>query len=204
MHRLAQLLVTESLGEMYLRLMSQWQPEEGLVRGTSGQGFTFRHWNESRPAIEAMRRWDVAQYLPDDLLVKVDRASMNASLEARAPLLDHRVVELAFALPQRVLVRDGVGKWVLRQVLYRHVPPALIERPKTGFSVPLGNWLRGPLRAWADGLLQAKSLAADGLLDADKVNLLWQDHLSGRFDRSSYLWNVLMFQAWMRSTRTGA
>jgi asparagine synthase (glutamine-hydrolysing) len=203
MHRLAQLLVTRSLGEMYLRLMSQWQPEESLVRGTSSQDFTIQHWDESRPAIEAMRRWDVAQYLPDDLLVKVDRASMNASLEARAPLLDHRVVELAFALPQRVLVRDGTGKWVLRQVLFRHVPPALIERPKTGFAVPLGSWLRGPLRAWADELLQPKSLAADGLLDAGKVSQLWQDHLSARFDRSSYLWNVLMFQAWMRSTRTG-
>lgn len=198
MHRLAQLLVAGSLGEMYLRLMSQWQPEEGLVRGTSSQGFTIQHWDESRPAIEAMRRWDVAQYLPDDLLVKVDRASMSASLEARAPMLDHRVVELAFALPQHALVRDSVGKWVLRQVLYRYVPSAMIERPKTGFSVPLGDWLRGPLRNWADTLMQPDSLDADGLLDAKKVKLLWQEHLSGRFDRSSYLWNVLMFQGWYR------
>lgn len=203
MHRLAQLLVTDSLGEMYLRLMSQWQPEEALVRGTSQQRFTMNHWDATRPAMEAMRLWDVRQYLPDDLLVKVDRASMNASLEARAPLLDHRVVELAFSLPQRVLVRDGVGKWILRQVLYRHVPRALIERPKTGFSVPLGDWLRGPLRAWADELLAPKSLAADGLLDDGKVSLLWQEHLSGRFDRSSYLWNVLMFQAWYRRPAGG-
>lgn len=204
MHRLAQLLVTGSLGEMYLRLMSQWQPEEALVRGTSHQQFTMRHWQASRPAMEAMRLWDVLQYLPDDLLVKVDRASMNASLEARAPLLDHRVVELAFSLPPRVLVRDGVGKWILRQVLYRHVPRALIERPKTGFSVPLGDWLRGPLRAWADELLAPQGLAADGLLDEGKVAALWQEHLSGRFDRSSYLWNVLMFQAWMRRPAAGA
>lgn len=200
MHRLGQLLVAGSLGEMYLRLMSQWQPEEALVRGISDRNFGMRHWDGSRPAIEAMRLWDVRQYLPDDLLVKVDRASMSASLEARAPLLDHRVVELAFSLPQRVLVRDGVGKWVLRQVLYRHVPPALIERPKVGFCVPLGAWLRGPLRAWADELLHPKLLAADGLLDEGKVATLWQDHLSGRFDRSSYLWNVLMFQAWKRGS----
>lgn len=199
MHRLAQLLKTDSLGEMYLRLMSQWQPEEALVRNTGHRRFTIRHWDDQRPAMEAMRMWDARQYLPDDLLVKVDRASMNASLETRAPLLDHRVVELAFAMPQRALVRDGVGKWVLRQVLYRHVPSTLIERPKSGFSVPLGAWLRGPLRAWADELLRPSALARDGLLDETKVSTLWQDHVSGRFDRSSYLWNVLMFQAWMRA-----
>jgi asparagine synthase (glutamine-hydrolysing) len=203
MHRLSQLLVTGSLGEMYLRLMSQWQLEEALVRGTSHQRFSMQHWDDSLPALDAMRRWDVSQYLPDDLLVKVDRASMSASLEARAPLLDHRVVELAFAMPHHALVRGGVGKWALRQVLYRHVPPALIERPKTGFSVPLGSWLRGPLRAWADELLQPTALARDGLLDAAKVGQLWQDHVSGRFDRSSYLWNVLMFQAWMNQPQTG-
>lgn len=203
LHRLAQLLVTGSLGEMYLRLMSQWQPEESLVLGANARGFTMQHWQSQRPAMEAMRLWDVNQYLPDDLLVKVDRASMNASLEVRAPLLDHRVVELAFALPDRALLRGGVGKWVLRQVLYRHVPPALIERPKTGFAVPLGDWLRGPLRAWADELLQPSVLAADGLLDPARIGPLWQDHLAGRFDRSSYLWNVLMFQAWLRHTSTG-
>jgi asparagine synthase (glutamine-hydrolysing) len=203
LHRLAQLLVTGSLGEMYLRLMSQWQPEENLVVGAGARGFTMQHWQAQRPAMEAMRLWDVNQYLPDDLLVKVDRASMNASLEVRAPLLDHRVVELAFALPDRALLRGGVGKWVLRQVLYRHVPPALIERPKTGFAVPLGDWLRGPLRAWADELLQPAVLAADGLLDPARIGPLWQDHLAGRFDRSSYLWNVLMFQAWLRHTAAG-
>jgi asparagine synthase (glutamine-hydrolysing) len=196
-HRLSQLLLTGSLGEMYVRLMSQWQPEEALVSGTSHRSFSMQHWDDSIAALDAMRRWDVSQYLPDDLLVKVDRASMSASLEARAPLLDHRVVELAFALPHHALVRGDVGKWALRQVLYRHVPPALIERPKTGFSVPLGHWLRGPLRAWATELLQPQALSRDGLLDAAKVAQLWQDHLSGRFDRSSYLWNVLMFQAWM-------
>jgi asparagine synthase (glutamine-hydrolysing) len=195
-HRLSQLLVTRSLGEMYVRLMSQWQPEENLVLGLSPRSFTLDHWSSDVTAMEAMRRWDARQYLPDDLLVKVDRASMSASLEARAPLLDHRVVELAFAMPTHALTRDGIGKWVLRQVLYRHVPKSLIERPKTGFSVPLAAWLRGPLRNWAEDLLSESLLRREGLLDPVPVRKLWQEHVSGQFDRSSYLWNVLMFQAW--------
>lgn len=199
-HRLARLLRCRSQGEMYVRLMSQWQPEEGLVR-TAARGFRLEHWADELPAEQAMRRWDLRQYLPDDLLVKVDRAAMSASLETRAPMLDHRVVEFAFALPPRALVRDGVRKWALRQVLYRHVPPALIERPKTGFSVPLGAWLRGPLRAWADELLRPPSPQDDDLLDGRKVALLWDEHQSGRFDRSPYLWNVLMYRAWAASSR---
>lgn len=198
LHRLAQLLVTRSLGEMYVRLMSQWQPEENLVLGLTPRSFSLNHWNNRLDPIEAMRRWDVGQYLPDDLLVKVDRASMNASLEVRAPLLDHRVVELAFAMPSHGLTRKGMGKWALRQVLYRHVPEALIERPKTGFSVPLATWLRGSLRPWAEDLLSESRLRDGGLLDAGAIRTMWHEHLSGQFDRSSYLWNVLMFQAWHR------
>lgn len=197
LHRLARVLRSEGPGEMYLRLMSQWQPEDGLVRGTSNRDFTLPHWSDTHSTFDAMRLWDLRQYLPDDLLVKVDRASMNASLEARAPLLDHRVVEFALALPRRVLERDGVGKWVLRQVLYRHVPRALVERPKSGFAVPLGSWLRGSLRSWAGELLRPEVLD-DNLLDVARVHEMWQEHLSGRIDRSSYLWNVLMFQTWWR------
>lgn len=195
-HRLAQLMVSRSIGEMYVRLMSQWQPEEGLVLGTTRRDFPLGNWSQKDDPTEAMRHWDVKQYLPDDLLVKVDRASMSASLESRAPLLDHRVVELAFALPQRMLVRDGVGKWVLRRVLDRYVRRELIERPKAGFSIPLGDWLRGPLRDWAETLLNAEKLSGQGFLDAEKVSVMWQQHLSGSYDRSTYLWNVLMFQAW--------
>jgi asparagine synthase (glutamine-hydrolysing) len=198
MHRLSQLLVTQSLGEMYVRLMSQWQPEESLVLGLPPRTFSIDHWDDRINPVEAMRRWDVSQYLPDDLLVKVDRASMNASLEARAPLLDHRVVELAFAMPGHALTRQGVGKWALRQVLYRYVPKALIERPKTGFSVPLAEWLRGPLRGWAEDLLAFDNVCRAGFLDPLPIRSLWAEHLSGRFDRSSYLWNVLMFQAWLQ------
>lgn len=195
-HRLAQLMVSRSIGEMYVRLMSQWQPEEGLVLGATRRDFPLGNWSQKDDPTAAMRHWDVKQYLPDDLLVKVDRASMSASLESRAPLLDHRVVELAFALPQRMLVRDGVGKWVLRGVLDRYVPRELIERPKAGFSIPLGDWLRGPLREWAETLLNAEELSGQGFLDAEKVSGMWHQHLSGSYDRSAYLWNVLMFQAW--------
>lgn len=203
LHRLAQLLKCDSLAETYVRLMSQWQPEEALVLGVRGLATDDLRWPLGGGPIEQMRHWDVDQYLPDDLLVKVDRASMSASLESRAPLLDHRVVEFAFALPERVLVRNGQGKWILRRVLDRYVPRELIERPKAGFSVPLAQWLRGPLRAWAEDLLNPSTLRAQGLLDADQVSSLWQQHQRGGFDRSSYLWNVITFQAWLASTGAG-
>lgn len=197
LHRLAQLLSAESLAEMYVRLMSQWQPEDSLVIGDHGLVTDDLKWCAHGTPSEQMRRWDVGQYLPDDLLVKVDRASMSASLESRAPLLDHRVVELAFALPSHVLDRAGQGKWILRRVLDLYVPRALIERPKVGFSIPLAQWLRGPLLEWASNLLDPQRLSREGLLKADKVTAMWQEHLSGRFDRSGHLWNVLMFQAWL-------
>lgn len=200
-HRLAQLLTARSLAEMYIRLMSQWQPEEQLVIGTQATLSTEGVWSTQGSLIEQMRRWDVRKYLPEDLLVKVDRAAMSASLESRAPLLDHRVVELAFAMPSRMLVREGQGKWILRQVLDRYVPRALIERPKTGFSVPLAAWLRGPLASWASDLLDPARLRRDGLLDAGKITTMWEEHRSGRFDRSPHLWNVLMFQAWLDGAR---
>ena len=203
-HRLAQLLRTQSLGEMYVRLMSQWQPEEGLVLGVEPRFVLPGEWRDTDTPIEAMRRWDLGQYLPDDLLVKVDRAAMSASLETRAPMLDHRVVELALALPERALVRNGVGKWILRRVLDRYVPSELIDRPKAGFEVPLRAWLRGPLRDWADSLLNPHRLAEQGLLDTGKVTQLWQQHLAGSFDRSLFLWNLLMFQVWLGTAQRPA
>lgn len=195
-HRLAQMLKTKSVGEMYLRLMSRWQPEDDFVLEIASRDYDFRHWDDSLDPVEAMRRWDLAQYMPDDLMVKVDRAAMNTSLETRAPMLDHRLAELALALPERELFKGERGKLALRNVLYRHVPQALIERPKAGFGIPLGNWLRGPLREWAETMLDPVTIRAQGLIDADKVASLWQEHISGRYDRGSYLWNVLMFQAW--------
>lgn len=190
------MIQTKSIGEMYVRLMSQWQPEDGFVRGVRLRTYDLRHWDSSLEPVEAMRRWDLAQYMPDDLMVKVDRAAMSASLETRAPLLDHKLVELALALPERELFKGERGKLALRNVLYRYVPQQLIERPKAGFGIPLGQWLRGPLRGWAENMLDPAMIRAQGLIDADKVALLWAEHVSGKYDRGSYLWNVLMFQAW--------
>jgi asparagine synthase (glutamine-hydrolysing) len=203
LHRLAQLVVAPALAELYVRLMSQWQPEDRVVLGVDVALACRLRWPANGTPLEQMRRWDVLQYLPDDLLVKVDRAAMSASLESRAPLLEHRVVEFAFALPERTLLREGQGKWILRRVLDRYVPSALIERPKAGFGVPMAEWLRGPLRDWAQHLLSASRLRAQGWLDEAKVAHMWAEHVSGRFDRSAYLWNVLAFQAWLEQGRTG-
>jgi asparagine synthase (glutamine-hydrolysing) len=144
---------------------------------------------------------DMAGYLPGDILVKLDRASMANSLEGRCPFLDHRLIEFAWRLPPALKVRDGQGKWLLRRVLRRYLPERLFERPKQGFNVPIGEWLRVPLRDWAEGLLDARRIEGDGLLDSDRVRACWQEHLDGRADRSRELWAILMVQAWLDSVR---
>ena len=142
---------------------------------------------------------DGVSYLPDDILAKVDRASMAASLESRVPFLDHHVVEFAWQLPQSIKLRDGVAKWPLRQLLYRHVPRALIDRPKMGFGVPINEWLRGPLSAWAETLLDAARLEREGYWNVALVRQIWEEHRTGRRNWSAKLWSVLMFQAWFEA-----
>jgi asparagine synthase (glutamine-hydrolysing) len=138
---------------------------------------------------------DLTGYLADDILVKVDRASMAASLEARAPLLDHRLVDFVWRLPLSCRIRDGRGKWLLRRIVDRHVPAALMDRPKSGFAVPVGEWLRGPLRDWAEPLLAPSALDAGAGFDAAVVTAAWRRHLAGEAEELR-LWPVLMFQAW--------
>jgi asparagine synthase (glutamine-hydrolysing) len=144
---------------------------------------------------------DSLVYLPDDILVKVDRASMAVSLEARGPLLDYRLFEFAWRVPTEFKVRDGKTKFILRDLLSRYVPREIIERPKSGFAVPVAQWLRGPLRAWAEDLLAESRIAREGFLDPAAVRQTWSEHQSGR-DWSSRLWAVLMFESWLEATET--
>ena len=136
-------------------------------------------------------------YLPNDILTKVDRAAMSVSLETRIPFLNHQIAELAWRLPMNMKVRDGKGKWILRQVLYKYVPPGLMERPKSGFGIPVGDWLRGALRDWAEDLLDSYRIQKEGYLNHKVIHEIWQQHQSKRYDHSDKLWSVLMFQSWL-------
>lgn len=199
MHKVARALTVKDDQELYRRLTSFWEDTELLVPGSHEPKNIL--WDESLkndvPDFrERMQLLDALTYMPDDILCKVDRASMAVSLEARVPLLDHRVAEFAFHLPKHQKVRDGQGKWLLRNVLARYVPRELFERPKMGFGIPIGEWLKGPLRDWAEDLLSVEKLEADGLLNAQPIREVWQDHLSGKINGEVQLWTVLMFQAW--------
>lgn len=172
-----------------------------LVLGTNGgNGHAVPSWPHDGDFAEQMMLQDLRTYLPDDLLVKVDRASMAVSLEGREPLLDHRLVEFAFTLPLPMKIRNGEGKWILRQVLARHLPENLISGPKSGFSIPLSRWLRGPLRSWAEEQLTEKRLREEGFFDSGSVREMWQQHVSGTAEWHHQLWDVLMFQSWLESS----
>jgi len=202
--RMARLLDPATELKLYRDLVAQWPNPAALVPGStepeSAIWRTETHAALSDPT-DRMQLVDMLTYLPDDILTKVDRASMAVSLEVRVPILDHRVVELAWRLPQRFKVRDGETKWLLRQLLYRYVPRQLIERPKMGFGVPVDEWLRGPLRDWAEDLLSERALAEDGLLNPAPIRALWAEHLTGGVDWQYRLWVILMFQAWRRRWR---
>lgn len=203
--KLAEIMDCQRPEQLYHGLVSHWKEPTTIVRQASEPGTRLSDhlaWPLQAHELESrLMAVDALTYLPDDILVKVDRAAMGASLETRAPFLDHRVVEFAWRLPLSVKIRNGRGKWVLREVLHRHVPPQLVERPKMGFRVPLAAWLRGPLRDWAESLLDEYRLRTEGFLRAGPIRRKWTDHVTGRGEWAAYLWDVLMFQAWLGGTR---
>jgi asparagine synthase (glutamine-hydrolysing) len=196
LQKLVQILVVTDERELYERLISFWSAPALTDRRACGV-------DSVPPLRDLASRFmyrDMAGYLPGDILVKLDRASMAVSLEVRCPLLDHRLVEFAWRLPTAVKVRSGKGKWLLRRVLRRYLPEVFFERPKHGFNVPIGAWLRGPLREWADALLAPPQLGDKGFLDPGRVQTCWHEHLSGRRDRAYELWAILMVEAWLKAT----
>lgn len=200
LHKGADVLSCQSADALYLGLVSHWHDPASIVIGghepptlLSGDLPVL----EGLDDVQRMMALDMLTYLPDDILTKVDRAAMGVSLETRVPFLDHRVAEFAWSLPQSMKLRDGQAKWALRQVLYRHVPKELIDRPKMGFGVPIDSWLRGPLREWAEALLDEGRLRQEGFFNPAPIREKWREHLSGQRNWQYHLWDILMFQAWL-------
>jgi asparagine synthase (glutamine-hydrolysing) len=200
LHKLAEVLAVESPEAMYLDLVSHWKEPGSLALDATEPLTTLtdsRRWADLPNFTQRMLYLDLMTYLPDDILVKVDRASMGVSLEGRIPYLDHRLVEFAWRVPLSLKIKNGKGKWLLRRVLNQYVPKELIERPKSGFGVPIDSWLRKPLRDWAEVLLDKKRLQDEGFFNPRPIREKWAEHLSGRRNWQPYLWSVLMFQAWL-------
>ena len=200
LHKGAGVLASRSVDELYLGLVSAHRDPAVLVVGAK-EPSTLLSGNApdliGLSDIQRMMALDLMTYLPDDILVKVDRAAMGVSLETRVPFLDHHIVEFAWSLPQSIKLKEGQTKWPLRQVLYRHVPRKLIERPKMGFGIPIDKWLRGPLRGWAESLLDEGRLRREGFFHPGPIRSLWSEHLSGKRNFAGLLWSILMFQAWL-------
>lgn len=188
-----------SFSDVYDSFLDEWSLGPSPVLGGDGPDILPESalGSDIPEPLRVMYR-DAVAYLPDDILCKVDRASMAVSLETRVPYLDHRVAELAARIPLALKVRNGRGKHILRELLYREVPRELFERPKAGFSVPIGEWIKGPLRPWAEELLNSSRMASEGWLDPAIIRRRWTDHLSGRQDSTAAIWAVLMFQAWLK------
>jgi asparagine synthase (glutamine-hydrolysing) len=200
LQKLAEVLSVSSKEALYHRMVSHWKEPSSIVLKSFEPltVFTDRtRWSNVYDFTKKMMFLDTISYLPDNILVKVDRASMGVSLEARVPLLDHRIVEFAWRIPLSMKIKNGQGKWLLRQVLYKYIPKELIDRPKMGFGVPIDVWLRGPLREWAEALLDEKRIQMEGFFNSKPIREKWEEHLSGRRNWQYYLWDVLMFQSWL-------
>jgi len=204
LHKLANILPVTSQEDLYLSFISSWKGPADLVIGSKDVPTVIDSFDKHLDCdsfATKMMYLDSITYLPDDILCKVDRASMYSGLEVRSPFLDHRIVEFSAHLPMKQKIYNGHGKWLLRQVLYNYIPKSLVDNPKMGFSIPIGIWLRGPLRDWAEGLLNSDRLKKEGYLNADLVQEKWNEHLSGKRDWQNLLWNILMFQAWLDSNQ---
>lgn len=202
LHKLAEIIDKESPEALYKELVSHWKIPSSVVLGSHEPPTVISdrsQWADLDDFTLRMMYLDTMTYLPDDILVKVDRAAMGVSLETRVPFLDHNVVEFAWRLPLSLKVRNGQGKWILRQVLYKYVPAELVERPKMGFGVPIDTWLRGPLRDWAEDLLNENRLRQEGFFDPVPIRKKWAEHLSGKRNWQYHIWDVLMFQAWLEA-----
>jgi asparagine synthase (glutamine-hydrolysing) len=198
--KLADVLSLSDGHAFYRQLTSHWTDPASVVIGASEPPTmitTPNAWPKTDSLEHAMMAMDAQTYMADDILTKVDRAAMATGLETRVPMLDHRVVELAWQMPLDYKIREGQGKWLLRQVLYKHVPKELIERPKMGFGIPLDSWLRGPLRDWAESLLDEQRLRQEGYFHPEPIRTMWAQHLSGKHNWQYHLWSILMFQAWL-------
>ena len=205
LHKMADVLSAPSIEAIYTRLSSHWHAPTSVVLDATEPATALAdpaHAVRLPSFVEKMLYLDLVTYLPDDVLTKVDRASMAVGLEARVPLLDHRVVEFVWRLPLAFKYREGTSKWLLRQILYRHVPPQLVERPKVGFGIPLYSWLRGPLREWAEELLDERRLVREGYFNPAPIRRRWLEHLAGKRRWEYHLWDVLMFQSWLEASRT--
>ena len=200
MQKLIGILDVDSREEMYWQLASVWQYPDGTILGSGSGGEklqNFYEWPATGHFVTDMMLLDTETYLPGDILTKLDRASMGVGLEARVPFLDHRVVEFAWLLPLSMKLKRGQSKWIIRQILRRYVPDLLLDRPKTGFNVPIDRWLRGALRPWAEELLDERTLRNQEFLEPSVISALWAEHLGGNHNRQHELWNILMFQAWL-------
>lgn len=199
LHKAADVLSSATVDELYYGLISHWKNPAAVVLGGK-EARTLLNTREQNQRfqdnIPRMMVLDTLSYLPDDILVKVDRAAMAVSLETRVPFLDHRVFEYAWSMPQHLKMNNGTTKVCLRDILYKYVPQRLIERPKAGFAVPVADWLRGPLKIWAEQLLQPERLAREGFFDPEQITTLWQEHQSGKRNWQYHLWDILMFQSW--------
>ncbi|MCK4585768.1 MAG: asparagine synthase C-terminal domain-containing protein [Gammaproteobacteria bacterium] len=200
-HKVAELLLQAlNMDDLYRSVVSLWKAPLPIVGAANGDLFARLSPILDFSSIEErMMYLDSMSFLPDDILCKEDRAAMGVSLEARIPFLDHRVVEYAWQIPLSMKTREGQGKWLGRQLLYKHVPKEFVERPKQGFAIPLGKWLRGPLRDWADCLLDEQRLLYEGFFEPKPIRDKWSEYLAGCGNWQHHLWSILMFQSWLES-----